>query len=51
MCEAIDIKTIFFVNKTHFHNKGNALRLIFESKSFWNSETAYYSNFQRNVQM
>ena len=30
-------------NKTHFHKKGCAPSLIFESEGFWNSEVAYYT--------
>ena len=35
-CEAIDMKMIFnyYANKTHFHNKGFALSLVFKVRFF-----------------
>ena len=43
-CLAFDMKMIFHfhANKAHFHKKGSALGLFFESEGFWNSEVAYF---------
>ena len=42
---AFDMEIIFHshANKTHFHKKGCAPRLILKSEGFWNSEVAYWS--------
>ena len=43
-CSAFDMKMIFHfhANKAHFHKKGSALGLFFESEGFWNSEVVYF---------